>query len=308
MEPTPTRRRPLVFPVLLVGVGLYLLAHNFGWIETSPWKAMATLWPLFLVAIGLDMLLGRARSWVVLVVAGLFTLTCLVLFHTDSIVHRAFRDQPREEKTFEVLLKESPAGVVDLDLDLGELTLGALPDGSPLLAQGKVRTDPDGRLEVDDATGDAGTKVAIRFDQRRHGPRIDIPGFEQEREMDLLLSRSVPLELKIDLNAGTGDLDLSSLRVRKLEADLNAGTGTVRLSPGITAGAADFQVNVGTLELILPAGCAARLIAEGGLSTVDVDETRFPQAGGEYRSTDWDTAACKWDLSVRGNLSTLTVK
>jgi hypothetical protein len=289
-------------------VGLYLLAHNVGWIEISPWKALATLWPLFLVAIGLDLLLGRARLWAVLLVACLFTGVCLLLFQTDTFVHRAFRESPVEERTFEVPLRDAPAGVMDLDLDLGVLTVDALPEGSPLLALGKVRTDPDGRLEVGESAGDAGTRVAVIFDQRRHGPRITFPGFERKREMDLLLSRAVPLEVKVDLNAGTGDLDLASLRVHRVRADLNAGTGTVRLSPGIADGTAEFAVNVGTLDLVVPEGCAARLNAAGALATVEVDEARFPAGDGGYRSPDWDTAACRWDITVRGNLSTLTVR
>jgi hypothetical protein len=82
----------------------------------------------------------------------------------------------------------------------------------------------------------------------------------------------------------------------------------VRLSPGIASGSAEFQVNVGTLELLVPQGCAARLKMDGSLSATDVDEARFPKAGEEYRSPDWDTAACKWDLSIQGNLATLTLK
>lgn len=309
MEPNPVRRRSIVFPALLVGLGLYLLANNLGWIETSPWKAIATLWPLFLVAIGIDLLLGRARLWVVLLVAGLFTVACLVLFHTDTFVHQAFRDRPVEERTFEIPLNDTPAGRMDLDLDLSTVTVGALPEGSPLLVQGKVRTDPyDGRLEYAEAAGDAGTAVDIRFEPRRRGPHIAIPGFERKREMDLLLTRVVPLELEVELNAGTGEMDLSVLQVRKLRADLNAGTGTVRLSPGAADGTADFEVNVGTLELQVPAGCAALITMDGDLTTMDVDEARFPASGEARRSADWETASCRWTIAVRGNLSTLTVK
>jgi hypothetical protein len=39
-----------------------------------------------------------------------------------------------------------------------------------------------------------------------------------------------------------------------------------------------------------------------------VDRDRFPADGEEYRSADWETATCKWDIAVRGNLSTLTLK
>ena len=54
------RRYPsLVGPIIVIGFGVLLLMSNLGMIQWSVWDAIAKLWPLLLVAAGLDLLIGR---------------------------------------------------------------------------------------------------------------------------------------------------------------------------------------------------------------------------------------------------------
>ena len=60
----PVRRRSsIVGPLLLILLGLFLLAQSLGFIDWSVWEALWRLWPVCLIALGLDMLLGRRSSW-----------------------------------------------------------------------------------------------------------------------------------------------------------------------------------------------------------------------------------------------------
>lgn len=54
-------RRGVFWPLLLIALGLIFLLQNFGFISGVSWLAVASLWPLLLVLIGLD--IAFARRW-----------------------------------------------------------------------------------------------------------------------------------------------------------------------------------------------------------------------------------------------------
>ena len=58
-----TRRGGLIGPVILIGLGVVFLLNNLGILSWSIWTVIFRLWPVLLVAAGLDLLLGRRSVW-----------------------------------------------------------------------------------------------------------------------------------------------------------------------------------------------------------------------------------------------------
>jgi hypothetical protein len=56
-------RGGLVGPVLLIGLGLILLAQNFGWVGADIWLSLLRMWPVILIAVGIDLLIPRRSVW-----------------------------------------------------------------------------------------------------------------------------------------------------------------------------------------------------------------------------------------------------
>ena len=57
------RRRPLLLAAILIGVGVFLLLHNFGFFASIKWSV---IWPAVLIVLGVALLVGRKgrrRSW-----------------------------------------------------------------------------------------------------------------------------------------------------------------------------------------------------------------------------------------------------
>ena len=54
-----TPRRGLVWPLLLIAIGLAFLLANFGLIGPVSVVALLSLWPLLLIIIGIDIAVGR---------------------------------------------------------------------------------------------------------------------------------------------------------------------------------------------------------------------------------------------------------
>lgn len=51
----------LLAALILIGVGLFFLARNLGWIDGGIGNILATWWPALLVAVGVAMLLKRGK-------------------------------------------------------------------------------------------------------------------------------------------------------------------------------------------------------------------------------------------------------
>ena len=71
------RRRGVFWPLLLIALGLLFLLQTMGFISGVSWLAIASLWPILLILIGLDIAfagrwpLATLAAEVVVIAAGL---------------------------------------------------------------------------------------------------------------------------------------------------------------------------------------------------------------------------------------------
>src|SRR5918911_1610679 len=158
----PRRRIGLVGPALLIGLGTLLLLDTIGWIGPEAWDAILNLWPVALIAIGLDLLLGRRA--------------------------------PRWSALVAVALLLAMAGTIWWSGTWGGGGTGILSEriGQPL--GGATRGDV--KIAVGAATG----TLVLREDDRRAGLFSVRRG--EDVVWDLKLNRTVPLDLTIATGAG----------------------------------------------------------------------------------------------------------
>jgi hypothetical protein len=95
-----------------------------------------------------------------------------------------------------------------------------------------------------------------------------IEGFRNE--WNLRLNDDVPMDLRLDIGAGTSDLQLASLSLTRLEINLGAGASTVDLS---NSWARDLDVTIdagaGDISLRLPEDVGVRVEVRTGLGTIN---------------------------------------
>lgn len=113
-------RGPILFPLILVALGFLLLFSNLGYIEFDFWNFIETWWPLLLIILGLDILIGSLRARNV---------------------------KPR---TLALDLGTAPQAEVSINFGAGDLTIGKAAPGKIVdgTFEGEVRYDvkPDGRV------------------------------------------------------------------------------------------------------------------------------------------------------------------
>jgi hypothetical protein len=126
-------------------------------------------------------------------------------------------------------------------------------------------------------------------------------------EWDLRLNSGVPLVLLFETGANESRLDLRDLMVRETTLKTGASSSTIELPARMPYSRLRINSGAAAVRIHVPAGVAATIRLRAGLSSVDVDTARFPRFGDHYRSTDWDSAASKAEITVESGVGSIEV-
>jgi hypothetical protein len=296
-EERPNRRRGDLLPIILIAIGVLVLLGNLNWMSWSSIGNVLNLWPVALLALGVDMLTrGRYRTAVVigaLVAGGL-------LYAADRGGTGFGSSAGAENHVVEHALDSARDAQVSIETGVSTLRIGSLGGGSALV-RGTVDT-ARGETLVDDYYRSGGTAVLrLRSEQR---PNVRVFGGDR-RVWDLGFNDAVPMTLDISTGVGQAQLDLKDLRVSDLR--VNAGVGEVRATlPSQGRLEAAFKAGVGETHVSIPQSMAARVVVNTGLGRVNVSGD-FNKNGDTYTSPGYDSATDRVDLHIDGGLGQITV-
>ena len=286
----------LLWPLLLITVGVLLLLKSLGYVELNFWE-LWRFWPALLILIGLDLLLGR-RSWLGSLVVLLLTLAViggcvLMVVQTPG--------QPAGGKVDRIAepLEGAERASLKVESAVGTLTMSKIEDSSSLI-----------EAELDLATSRKPTWKA-----ERNGDLVSMQlayesgisfGWGRGETWDLRLSPAVAWELAANLAAGEGRLDLTGIDLRTLNLELGAGQYTVTL-PERVGGKVTIKGGAGGLVLEIPEGLAARLNIQRGIAPVSMSD-RFERKGDAYVTHDWETSGNRVEIEINLGVGGITVR
>jgi hypothetical protein len=284
------RRGGVVGPLILISIGLIFLLNNLGVLDWSIWGALWRLWPILLIAVGLDILIGWRSGWGALLV--LVLTVGLLIGGLFLLVGDLGTDRALSTEQIRQPLQGAAKAAVTVDPGIGWLRVGALPE-SAVLVEGEVALGKQEGIEGDFAIeGDKATYV-LRTDRRAFGPTW---GWDERRLWDLGLARNVPLALAVELGAGKAELDLADLTLSDLTVDLGVGKAEVVL-PRRGAYAARIDAAIGSVTVVVPDGLAVRVRADTPLGVRDLPEG-YQLQDDAYTSPGYDRADDRVDLEV----------
>lgn len=321
MERTETRRRGgLAVPLILIAFGLAFLAGNLGLLSWNFWEAAFRLWPLLIVAIGLDVMLGRTSAGAVRTTVGALVIVAMVIgtvaavtwFSGSNATVESSATVPRADLAAAVVserisqpLQDAERAKVDLSFGAGSLKVGAQSDPSGLIDGVVAYREGEGVTQDYHVSGDT-----AYFELHSHNewviPWGDRDARIDDRRWDLRLSPEVPLYLKVDGGVGKANLDLAGLKVVDLE--LRTGVGKVDITlPRHGQMKATVEGGVGKTTILIPRGMAARIQVERGLASVDVMGD-YQHRGESYVSPGYDDAVDRVDLFVEGGIGKIAIQ
>lgn len=293
---TPARPQPpdrsLFFPIVLVGVGVIWLLVNFNLIPAFSIGRLLRLWPLFLIAAGLELLLGRGRALVGALI-GLLTVGAAVALLMYGPQLGLASASGLQTEAFNAPLDGATAADVTLDLDQYATDVTATTDAAHL-----VEADLTFSGEaVFDVSGGAAKTVVVGVRQDNSDWFEFFDDFDAHWEIGL--SPAVPLDLTINGGSGASNLELQELDLDNLAVD--GGSGSVRLALPPESGAgytADINGGSGSVRLEFATGTNATLRYDGGSGALTVDvpagqavrvEARDSGSGSVRLPSGWET-------------------
>ncbi len=263
----------LFFPLTIIAFAAGFLADNLGIVEWDMWEALGQLWPLFLVAIGLDVLvLSRFRTQ-----AG----------HTE-----------------EIYLAPDGATTARIKLEMGigrmRLRAGQSPTG---LVTGSAQLGPDESLKQSYRLHNGEARVQIK--QAVPWNYFFTGGWMSERHWDLSINPALPTRLDIDGGLGDRTLDLQTLNLTRLEVDGGIGALTLTL-PAQGRLQARIDGGIGDKTVFVPAGVGARIQIDSGLGSRQV-RGALTQQGNVYTTPDLESTQHRLDMKIDHGIGSLTV-
>ena len=296
----------VVFPLLLIGVGALFLARQ--WMPFfNPWPVLWRYWPALLILVGAGMILDRTRGrgdprsghafpvgTLVGTILFLLLMTYL-LWHGHAFERREWMNHPSHRgHTAETLDKKGAKAVhMRVDIPAGELRIEG---GAEHLLQsdfsfGGGWSAPTVDYSVENGVG------TLRISQEGGGQFM----VKSDNTWNLKVSDDTPLELKVDMGAGRGELNLSKVDLTRLDVDIGAGQVNVDLTG---ARGKDLQAviqgGVGEAIVRLPKNMGVVATVHGGLGSIDVHGLK--EESGKYVNAAYGKSPNTLRLTVEGGI------
>lgn len=309
VEPERARRpRSVVGPALLVLIGLAVLADNFNLLQFNVWEMMWRLWPVWLIAIGLDMIIGRRTSWgswlalglIVTIVGGAVWFGDTLGIHFNSTWDASAG--PAEVMNISEDLKDAKRATVQINSSVGEFRLEASSSNDKLV-EGTV-----GRLNGERIDSNYyGNNGDMTFILKSGG--FSIPNVNTRRGQgvwDLKLAKNVAMDLKVGTGVGESTIDLTGLTLNRLE--VSTGIGEVDLTLPNT-GKFDVKMNngIGETTLRIPDGMEAKIRASKGIGSININGA-FSRADGYWVTPNYANAQNRVDVEISGGIGEIEIR
>ncbi|MHB0859512.1 MAG: LiaI-LiaF-like domain-containing protein [Anaerolineae bacterium] len=267
------KRQDTVWGALLVVLGLVFLLNQLGILRVSVWAVFV---PLLLIGAGLWVLLTAGRGASV-----------------------------GEREEISIPLEGTTEARVDLKQGAGKLQVLAGAAGDALLS-GSFVGGVVSRVERE------GERVRVKLKVPDEAlPRAVLPwnwGSATGLEWRVMLNREVPLDLRLFVGANEAELDLSDLQVTNLLVETGMSSTHLILPSQAGHTRASVKGGLASTAIEIPEGVAARIKAQGGLSSVRIHGQRFERRGSYYESFDYGTAPNRVDLVVEVGVGSVDVR
>lgn len=311
-ENSAPRRASLVFPILLITVGAIVLYSNWR-PSFDPWPILWTYWPLILIFVGAGKIWdswqrrqnpdsrtsGSGMGASLGAVAFVIVLVAL-FWHGKRFNHwRSGTVYAMQHQSHTVDRLNAKSVRATLDMGAGELNLSG--GSSHLLESDFDYRSSSAAPRVDYTV--SGTTGDLRISQDDTDSHIRTT---TDNHWTLHFANDIPLEIKIDMGAGRGNLRLRDIDVTRLNLDMGAGQVDVDLTGDRKSDlTADIEGGVGEANIRLPKNVGVIVNASGGIGTISAHGLKHD--GDEYTNDLYGKSPVTIHLKVEGGVGTITL-
>jgi hypothetical protein len=287
-------------PAILITLGIIFLLNNFGVLPWDIWTNIWKFWPVILILVGIEALIGQNIS-----IRTLFILLALVFLIPLFFAVNPFTKNPLATETLTITepLGSLAKSKIIIDLPATNLDLKAAATGSNKLIEGKIsfsKAANKPKISKEEIFG----KGVFTVTQEGQTSLPFVSSLKNSTQLSL--SQQIPLELLIKTGATAGSLDLNNLRVDYLELDSKAAN--LKISFGrLYSSRAVLKTSAANLEIQIPSEIATRLKIDSKVKNLSIP-SRFEKSGDEYKTKDFDKAFTRLDIEINAAAGSITIK
>lgn len=289
------RRASLLFPLVVIALGVLLLLTNLGIVAADVWYELVRFWPLLLIVLGIDVLISRPTFG-----AALSTLlTVVVLITVAFIAIQLFGPDvwTAKREDFAYPLGSANAAQVHLSCDRYTVAVGEAEDPRNLI-EGSLEFGRDVRL--DQITRRVENLATYELKVHPILPLVKLFS-RSKRAWAVGLHAGIPIDLSVTA-AGPIDLDLQHLHIQSV--DVLSGEETCTLIASCVVRTTAY-LSGDSFLIRIPSGVGVRII---GTPTHDLTvPMAYIAVGGNLESPDYNRSDAAIELHIRPGVANLHV-
>ncbi len=255
---------------IFILAGALLLLSNLGILSINVWKLV---WPSFIIAMGVWTLWAATKG-----------------------------PEALETEELSLPLEGATKAKLTVAFGAGQFHINSAASTNELLSGSFVGSVEEKVTRDGDFTK---VKLQPRSDDFVH---VIMPWSWGARNWNFGINKDIAWQIVLEMGASDAQVDLTDVRVTDLKVETGASNTEITLPANAGQTHVDLDGGAASVAFTVPEGVAARIHVDSGLSSIDIDRTRFPRVGDYYKSDDYETAANKVDINADFGAGSLSIR
>ncbi len=298
--------------VIFIGIGLLFLAINLELLDTLVFPRLFSLWPVLLIAIGLEIMFRRTRLYVLaflspIIIAGAFIAAATATgdwgWKADEFWNRWVWRATEKKVDIVEIPSDTAVRALKLDLECGPSEVTFKPSSDIMFKSTTeyYRRSPWVEHSVTDST--ESIKYINREKTRLALFGLNIAGAQNQ----FRIADYLPVEANINALDDEPDFDLSDIRLSSLTIHIRSNRATLRLGGYSDSLSVTISGKTDDLNLIIPTDIGLAISGNSLKLNSILKDAGLQSSAGAFLSNDYATANHKINLVLEADIKSLSI-
>jgi len=273
--------------IVLIGIGVFFLLVNLGYVSFSILFGIFDLWPLILIVVGVNILFKKKS---------IVSFITWILFFIVLILYGTFYQGRNIAKGEWVrnninVKKHMETSYAKLDLDIGAAKINVGSEVESLLVANLKGRD----LDYNETYKNNKETAQFSFESKNIRA-INLKNNNADYSFNL--NKDIIWDLDLDLGAVSGKLNLEEVPVRSI--DLDFGAGNIDIVLGTKYNNSNIKIDSGAsnLTIVVPKDAGVKLKLDTALTKTNIDDLNLTKSGDYYLSSNYEEANTKLEFDI----------
>lgn len=296
---------------ILISAGVVLLLNTTGYLFWSVWLRIFSLWPIALIAIGIELLFKKTRLSFLTILSPILFLAAILgpAFFYESDLGKIYRASQAYHwsEDLDSTLTEVKATI---RLNAGDLVISSGTEKLITAELDYFKRKPLVVYEYANLDRSATVKITDRERNWFRGSlsRGWFRGAWEKKRWEIRLTDLIPVNLRVYVKASQADLDFSELKMRDFDLEAKASNVDIKIGNLVEEVTARIESKASKLSVSLPEDMGLRIENRTNLSSTSFSWLTLKETDDAYQTPDFDQAPRKLTLYLEGSLTKLKIK